>query len=155
MDTMKKKIVISWIAVAFIVGIIFYLTCQDSNTSLKISTQLQNIIVETTNRTETTNLKKWEYNRQYFRRIAHIAEYFLLGFFSYNAWNKTLFQKKAYFRICVTLLECFLVSAIDQIVKGFLPMREFDALDMLYDFGGYSQGIAICFFMIFFVSLFR
>ena len=64
---------------------------------------------------------------------AGIPEYLLLGGSAYFVFDKWL--KAGIF--CVT------ISFIDEVVKGLLPGREFDFIDMRFDLIGYAIGIAL------------
>ena len=64
---------------------------------------------------------------------AGIPEYLLLGGSAYIVFDKWL--KAGIF--CVT------ISFIDEVVKGLLPGREFDFIDMRFDLIGYAIGIAL------------
>lgn len=65
------------------------------------------------------------------RKLGHIPEYLLLGLSSVIALRK--WWKAG--------ILCVGVSLLDQIVKWFLPGREFDFVDMRFDFIGYVVGI--------------
>ena len=64
---------------------------------------------------------------------AGIPEYLLLGGSAYIVFDKWL--KAGIF--CVT------ISFIDEVVKGLLPGREFDFIDMRFDLIGSAIGIAL------------
>lgn len=64
---------------------------------------------------------------------AGIPEYLLLGGSAYIVFDKWL--KAGIF--CVT------ISFIDEVVKGLLPGRELDFIDMRFDLIGYAIGIAL------------
>ena len=64
---------------------------------------------------------------------AGIPEYLLLGGSAYIVFDKWL--KAGIF--CVT------ISFIDEVVKGLLPGREFDFIDMRFDLIEYAIGIAL------------
>ena len=64
------------------------------------------------------------------RKIGHLVEYIPLGLstcFAFRGWRALVF--------------CVVVSFVDQLIKGILPDREFDWIDMPFDFIGYVVGI--------------
>lgn len=67
------------------------------------------------------------------RKLGHIPEYLLLGGSAYFVFNKWL--KAGIF--------CATISFIDEVVKGLLPGREFDFIDMRFDLIGYAIGITL------------
>lgn len=67
------------------------------------------------------------------RKLGHIPEYLLLGVSSVIALSR--WWKAG--------ILCVSVSFVDQIVKGILPGRKFDFVEMRFDFLGYAVGIAI------------
>ena len=67
------------------------------------------------------------------RKLGHIPEYLLLGLsagFAFRKWWKAG-------------ILCVGVSFLDEIVKGLLSGREFDFVDMRFDFVGDVIGIGI------------
>jgi VanZ family protein len=76
------------------------------------------------------------------RKLGHIAEYLLLGLAICYAMKD---KKK---QVLKTALFCLVVSLVDQILKGYLPVREFDITDMSFDFIGYGIRIAIIYIFI-------
>lgn len=144
----KKKCIIAWAIVFIVISIIVFLTVQNSAESLKLSSKIQSDIVAARNRTDATQFAKWEYNKQYFRRLAHIVEYFVLGLAVCYALNCSL-HIKIIKKSIIAIVFCMVVSVGDQLLKGLLPTREFDPKDLLYDFYGYMLGIGILMIILF------
>lgn len=71
------------------------------------------------------------------RKLAHIAEYFLLG-----ASAMLLFRKSEY-AFLKAIGVCAAISFSDQFIKLFIPGREFDWTDLPYDAAGYLLGILL------------
>jgi VanZ family protein len=82
----------------------------------------------------------WWSDGHNFRRLAHIPEYFLLGLSVYGLCINLASQRHLWVK---ALLACLIISLTDEVIKGFLPTREFDIVDMLFDFAGYFSAIFI------------
>lgn len=76
------------------------------------------------------------------RKLAHTAEYFLLGISSMLLFRDS---KKGFWKAAAL---CAVISFADQVTKSFLPGREFDWTDFPYDIVGYAAGIAIVFLFV-------
>lgn len=140
----KRKIlnrISLWVSV-IIVGTIFYFTFQNGDQSYNVSKSVQNVVIEFTHSGHDKIWSPWENLRQ-FRQYAHIFEYFILSIslttFSVTS-NKSI--KSPY-----VFLTCIGVSILDQSIKGYLPYKEFDILDLGYDGLGYIIGIVITYFI--------
>ena len=72
------------------------------------------------------------------RKKAHTIEYFAIG----SAVRIAALRKQKW-HWCTGV--CFLISFVDQMVKFFLPTREFDAVDMVFDTAGYLLAMAVVF----------
>lgn len=100
------------------------------------------IVISTAKRSgierEVTITKRWA-NTDVLRKLAHIVEYFLLGLAANSASNLS-FRK---YPIIKNLVICFVVSFTDQIMKGFVPGREFDGFDLILDVIGYTSAIFV------------
>lgn len=83
------------------------------------------------------------------RAWAHVPEFFLQGFFLFGAaalWphavgasNREHGRRRRY---GIALLACVACSLFDQVHKVFVPGREFDARDLLFDALGYFLALA-------------
>lgn len=92
------------------------------------------------------------YVRENVRRLAHVAEFASVGFFSALtavSWLGVRRRPGAAWGtrrlIAVTLLFCVAASLFDQTHKLFVPGRHFDVLDLPFDAAGYLAGIAVVF----------
>lgn len=83
------------------------------------------------------------------RAWAHVPEFFLQGFFLFGAaalWPHAVdidgeeAGRKG--RYGIALLACVACSLFDQVHKVFVPGREFDARDLLFDALGYLLALA-------------
>lgn len=80
------------------------------------------------------------------RKWAHTVEFLALGIPSSLAlifwWGR---PHSLLLRVPLAFLLCVFASLFDQTHKLFVPGREFDAGDLLFDFLGYSIAILACF----------
>lgn len=147
---MKKKIIFS-IILGLSVLLILGLTLQSNKgTGALTNSALQTVIssAEKAGMSREEVLTKWWANPDFIRKLAHIPEYFILGFASLLAFK--FFKTKNY--IIKSFVFCVCVSIFDQAVKGILPSREFDITDLPVDFFGYVIGI---FSALLLISIFR
>lgn len=110
--------------------LIFGLTVQDCRKSADLTVTTQTVIAHVAN---TNQGGHWWDDYKLMRRLAHIPEYLLLGMSSMYALR----------RWWKAVILCIGISFIDEIVKGILPGREFDFIDMRFDLMGYAVGILI------------
>ncbi len=75
------------------------------------------------------------------RRLAHVCEYFVLGVTALFAL--TAVYRNYFYTVPSSLVVCALVSYGDQLIKGVLPTREFDYVDLYLDLLGYVMGICV------------
>lgn len=123
---MKKYL--RWIPLILSLLLIFGLTFQNGAASKQLTENTQSAISSVVNSQVETN---WWNDYMLMRKLGHIPEYFLLGLSSVIALRK----------LWKAGILCVGVSFIDEIVKGILPGREFDFVDMGFDFIGYVIGI--------------
>lgn len=116
---------------------ILVLTLQKPVETTQLSKGVRNTMVQITETPMEVARQSWWYRN--IRKLGHVAEYFPLGITSAWAWYLTS-RRKFYLK---ALLLCALVSFSDQLLKGILPTRKFDVIDLFYDFGGYLLGIVI------------
>lgn len=136
---MKKKIIFS-IILGLSVLLILGLTLQSNKgTAALTNSALQTVIssAEKAGMSREEVLTKWWANPDFIRKLAHIPEYFILGFASLFAFR--FLKIKNYLKKSFAF--CLGVSVLDQTVKGILPFREFDITDLPVDFLGYVIGI--------------
>lgn len=125
---MKKYI--RYIPLIFSLLLIFGLTFQNGAESKQLTESTQAVIGNVVSSSSKAN---WWNDYILMRKLGHIPEYLLLGGSAYFVFGKWL--KAGIF--CVT------ISFIDEVVKGLLPGREFDFIDMRFDLIGYAIGIAL------------
>ena len=123
MEKLKK-----WIPIGLSLLLIFGLTFQNSQASKQLTENTQIAIdrVIASNRSSSY----WWNDYIFMRKLGHLVEYIPLGLstcFAFRGWRALMF--------------CVVVSFADQLIKEILPGREFDWIDMPFDFIGYVVGI--------------
>ncbi len=68
--------------------------------------------------------------------IAHLIEYFVLGFLIVRSLGKYSFKKLVF-----TLVFCLLFAIFDEIYQSFIPFRDVSVLDWIFDTIGVLLGI--------------
>lgn len=122
--------------------LIVFLTFQNTSKSGALSEHILDSIYRFE---ERTGLYKYPFvgymmlDYIHFRKIGHFVEYFILGLSS-----MFLFRKSKHGFLKAAGL-CALISFSDQLIKAFLPGREFDWTDFPYDIAGYLTGAFIIF----------
>ena len=140
---MKRKRLMTGVLFLLAVLLIVLLTFQNSEKSAELSDRLTDGFARFL---WSAGLMKYDFIRNsgfdyvFVRKLGHTAEYFLLGIAS-----MLLFRKSRYGLLKAAAL-CAVISFSDQIIKSFLPGREFDWTDFPYDFFGYVSGTAAAFF---------
>ena len=124
---MKKKS--SLILLVLWMTIIFIMSCFNADDSGNQSGFIVNVISKLFNISNVTLLSL------IVRKIAHFSEYFILGLFSVNCFNK---YKK---NINYCYLLCIVYAISDEIHQLFVPGRSCQITDILIDSMGAILGI--------------
>lgn len=81
------------------------------------------------------------------RRWAHVPEFFVQGLFLFGAaalWPQARGRASGLrVRLGMALLACVACSLFDQVHKAFVPGREFDARDLIFDAMGYALALLV------------
>ena len=138
-DRMKKK-VFSLTVLGLSVILILSLTLQSNKGTGALTNSALQVVISSAEKTGMSReevLAQWWANPDFIRKLAHIPEYFILGFASLFVFRflkiKNCINKSFVFCLCLSIL--------DQTIKGILPTREFDITDLPIDFLGYGIGI--------------
>lgn len=154
--------ILFWSSVALAIGVfatIFVLTEQSPGDTIALSTTVGNAIVSTpvgdgnvgdppassgASSSEDAgpieamlaigNVRKWAHTAEFFAFGALVALAFVLW------WGR---PRGAHARVLAAAVICVLASLFDQTHKLFVPGREFDAGDLLFDLLGYCTAIAL------------
>lgn len=147
-DTDKRKstgriiaLVISLFFCILSIVLIVILTKQDSDDSLSLSQGIYYWIAGLAILNNIDLSGSWWFTPTYIRRFAHTAEFFALGLTSNIFFNCVLENRKK--AGITTGITCVVFSLIDEFIKAGVPGREFDVIDMGFDFVGYVAGIII------------
>ncbi len=147
----KGKVIYTALAGIFLLAlycIIFCFSAQDSETSGGISFKVSQMSVDFWN-----NMTKRGWNEQirlewalYFehpiRKLAHFAEYALMGFLQYSILRCNFGKRKIL--IGITVIWVALSAAADEIHQLFVPGRWGSAADVLLDTCGGIFGACMC-----------
>ena len=137
----KIALVISLTFCVLSIVLIVFLTTQNSDDSLTLSQGLYFWIAGFAIINNIDLSGSWWFTPTNIRRFAHSAEFFALGLTSNIFLNcVTENRKKAGI---LTLISSFCFSLADEFIKAQVPGREFDIVDMGFDFFGYLIGIII------------
>lgn len=123
-----------WIAVCICIAVILILTFQSQAGTSSLSFAFRKFLLKLFGLSWNEGKKYWWFESAHLRKIAHTIEYFALGLAI-----RISVKKKWYW--CAGI--CFAISFVDQMVKYFLPTREFDAVDMIFDAAGYLVAMAV------------
>ena len=139
---------LAWGLAALVLLTIFALTLQTPSQTMAESSRVQEWLIEFFER--MGHAPAWIYDMHEVRSRAHIPEYFALAAALFIALRSSAARPG----VCAAL--SFLISSLtgllDETLKIFLPTREFDARDLLFDVIG---SFAAAVFMFTLVSLFR
>lgn len=133
---MKAKVkILRWIPVLIWMGIIFYLSHQDSSDSSALSSGFTQVVLDFLNK----NIEHLDMDvlHHLVRKGAHFAAYLILGLLVTHAVEPG--TRKASF---VTFLICVLYASSDEFHQSFIPGRSGQLSDVLLDSFGSSVGIA-------------
>lgn len=133
---MKKKGIPALLLFLLSFFLIMFFTFQNTQKSGELS---ELILQYCTRFVDAAGLKFIKVNQiaPFIRKLAHTAEYFLLGVASMLLFRD---HPKGFLKAAAL---CAVISLADQTIKGFLPGREFDWTDFPFDIAGYTAGAAI------------
>ena len=137
----KIALVISLVFCVLSIVLIVFLTTQDSDDSLSLSQGLYYWIAGYAILNQIDLSGSWWFTPTYVRRFAHCAEFFALGLTSDIFFNCVMENRKK--AGITTTIVCFVFSLADEFLKTEVPGREFDVVDMAFDFAGYFAGVIV------------
>lgn len=130
-----------WIPAFVVLGFIIFFNFQSPVSTIRQTQVVQKHLVNITLAVNKDAVNStWILNKQIIRKGAHFIEYFCLGSCVSIAAMATIRLKH---KIGCSILLCCIISICDQILKIFLPTREFDCVDLIIDFGGYFVGVLV------------
>lgn len=125
-----------WISVCLCIAVILILAFQSQAGTSSLSFAFRKFLLKLFGLSWNEGKKYWWFESAHLRKIAHTIEYFALGLAI-----RISVKKKWYW--CAGI--CFVISFVEQMVKYFLPTREFDAVDMIFDAAGYLLAMTVVF----------
>jgi VanZ family protein len=135
---MKRKKLISWIAVILWMVMIFSLSAQSAASSNQLSKGITGIIVEMIENLMDIDVEISEINH-FVRKNAHFFAYLILGVLVTNALR---FHTSGFKLIILAGLICAGYAISDEIHQMFVPGRGPQLKDVIIDSGGALAGIA-------------
>ena len=112
-----------------VIGLIFYLTTQSPHDTRQLSDGMQIYLLSVF----PDSTARWTYDLHWFRTLLHVPLYFLLGIAAGVA-RPRFWQAAAI---------CGVIALADEVFKIYLPTREFQGIDLVFDAIGFFMGIAV------------
>jgi VanZ family protein len=145
MAVKKLKIYIYWVVVALYLGLIFYFSGQNGETSHKVSSGLLHYISYAALLFPEGFVdffySSFKNHELFLRKLAHFTEYLILAIIFYKALMVSNVKvKKSYI---ITLGFCFFYAVTDEVHQIFVPGRAFGIKDILIDTLGATLGLII------------
>ena len=130
-----KKTILAWLPVGVMLTVIFSLTLQSPEGTSHLSKWVQDFLLSLF---DEGVAPAWLYDMHWVRSYAHIPLYFALALTVYLALSASFADgKPAFKRAALLALPAAAVSSLvglfDEFIKMFLPMREFDGVDLGID----------------------
>jgi len=135
----SKKSIVAIVLFVLALLLIFALTLQNSNRSGGLSAVAQYLVQRLFEKLgiEADFSYYGAWSAYWFRKYAHTVEYLFLGFAAGLLLRKS---KRGFLK---AILLCAAISLLDQVIKIFVPGREFDLRDLPFDAIGYIVGALI------------
>lgn len=139
---MKIYRAISWLAVIFWMGVIFYLSHQVAADSSQLSSGITEFVVNSVNQVvPKVNLELAQMSF-FIRKTAHFTAYFILGaLFLHAFWLSGLVGVRG---IILSFIISALYATSDEVHQLFVPGRSGEVRDVLIDSAGALTGIGVC-----------
>lgn len=135
---MIKKRIIRFVPLIICILIIWGLSIQSVDGTMKLSNGTRYYVDSLVTGVGIDTSDNWWNDSSNFRKLGHVIEFFALGAIA--------FLTVKHMRISLVICAC--VSLIDQTIKIFVPVRHFDANDLLFDAIGYVIPIIIGFIVV-------
>lgn len=126
--------IISILAVISVMGVIFYLSAQNSTDSKETSNMVGGFL---------SMIFKGDVPQEELRTFAHFCEYALLGFLMYNVF----YSFKIKLAPVTGIISSFLYALSDEIHQIFVDGRAFQFTDLAVDSGGIICGTVVIFIL--------
>ena len=123
---------IRFIPLLTVICLIYVLTFQPSTGSVELSEGFRQFFMQLFKIDSAGNVPRWAVDGHWFRTLMHIPEYLLLGTAVAIAFDNK--------KLCMGI--CAAIGLLDELIKIWLPGREFDPVDLGFDIIGAAAGIA-------------
>lgn len=132
----NRKSLLPFVFVVFATAAIFFLTFQSQPDTSEISRKFQRLLMSFYDR---GNIPAWVKNMTFLRTFAHVPLYFFLSVSAYSSF--WLYGVKFRRSLMISLLLSVCVGLFDEMIKIFIPGREFDIVDWTFDIAGIIAGL--------------
>lgn len=150
MGKRKIRLILSWSAVVFWMGVIFFLSHQPASESSDLSSGITDVIVHTMQNIAPFISIEEDFFHHFIRKSAHFTAYLLLGMLVIHALRMP--YRKGY-------IMAFLISVLyamsDEFHQLFIPGRSGELRDIAIDSVGAATGIGVYMLSMFIIRRFR
>ncbi len=136
---MKKRRIVSFIAVIVWMSLLFFLSHQPATESGALSKGITQMVVSFLEWIFPSLEVNIEFFHSFVRKAAHFMGYFVLGLLVIHAVNRTGVRKDR--RMLIALLICVAYAIFDEIHQLFVPGRAGQVADVIIDSTGALAGI--------------
>ena len=136
-----KKFIFLFLAILFLIGILF-LSSQEGAESSKLSSKVTQLIIKLfiPNFNDAADLEGYNNIHIKIRKLAHFGEYFIFSILIFLAINKLISIKWG----LVLMLPIYLILAtLDELFQSYIPGRSGSYRDVLVDFSGALAGFVL------------
>ena len=136
---------ISWMAVIFWMGLIFFLSNQPATDSRELSSGITEFILNTAEKISPEIRNHMDTLHHIVRKNAHFMIYLVLGVLALNAVKKG--PARGHRSAMYAVIICVLYAISDELHQLFVPGRSGEAKDVFIDSAGAIAGIGISLLM--------
>lgn len=136
LNQLNRKSLLPFMFVVFAAASIFFLTFQSQPDTSEISRKFQRLLMSFYGK---GNIPAWVKNMTFLRTFAHVPLYFFLSVSAYSSF--WLYGVKFRRSLMISLLLSVCVGLFDEMIKIFIPGREFDIVDWTFDIAGIIAGL--------------
>ena len=136
-----KKFIFLFLAILFLIGILF-LSSQDGAESSKLSSKVTQLIIKLfiPNFNDAADLEGYNNIHIKIRKLAHFGEYFIFSILIFLAINKLISIKWGLvFMLPISLI----LATLDELFQSYIPGRSGSYRDVLVDFSGALAGFVL------------
>ena len=136
-----KKFIFLFLAILFLIGILF-LSSQDGAESSKLSSKVTQLIIKLfiPNFNDAADLEGYNNIHIKIRKLAHVGEYFIFSILIFLAINKLISIK---WGLVLMLPISLILATLDELFQSYIPGRSGSYRDVLVDFSGALAGFVL------------